>query len=218
MQNNNNKRKVFWGLCVGSLLALVSYGVVAFTSATTAPIVEKEKRVHSMRHLLVLPPKELAPFEFKTQQGEVFTNQSLRGRWHFLTFGYSACPDTCPMTWATMKRVASQLEEAGIDDFRVAMISVDPERDKLGKLVPFDDVHFIGLIGTDQVTKGLAEQLGVAYSPVKTASQSSDEGYTVDHSGAVFLINPEGQVRALLRIPGSAEAIVADVIELYHAS
>src|SRR5207245_2011637 len=81
-------------------------------------------------------PKPLADFAFTDHENRAFDLSRLKGKWSFLFFGYTHCPDICPMTLATLARAHESIAKttAGAKDVQFAFISVDPSRDTAGKL------------------------------------------------------------------------------------
>ncbi len=159
---------------------------------------------------LLEPPRPLPDFALVDHENQVFMNESLDGRWTFLFFGFTHCPDVCPTTLrmlAEVTRSLSDLQPAARP--RVALVSVDPKRDtpeQLSKYVRFFDPDFIGVTGSEDALNDLTRQIGVPVAITPT----DGEGYTVDHSAAIFLIDPSGSIRALFSPPHSPATIAAD--------
>jgi protein SCO1/2 len=146
-------------------------------------------------------PRQLEPFELTDQSGDPFTNAQLAGHWSLLFFGYTFCPDICPITMATLRQFDQLLRErdsAAADNLQVVMISVDPQRDtpeKLRDYVGFFGADYIGATGEFAALFTLARQLNATFS-----FQAQAEGnYLVSHSGEVMLINPDGQFHGFFR-------------------
>lgn len=150
-------------------------------------------------------PRTISPFTLLDHHGKPFTEASLQGQWSFVFFGYTNCPDVCPSTLTTLnlmlKAVSNQ--SADIPLPRVMMVSVDPERDtvkQLSQYMPYFNPAFVGLTATSQAAVDtLTKQFGIAYLLKKKSSD--DKEYSVDHSGAVLLINPQGKLHALFSAP-----------------
>src|SRR5260370_22969888 len=87
--------------------------------------------------MTLLPePKQLTDFAFTDHENRVFDLSRLKGKWSFLFFGYTHCPDVCPTTLATLARAHENMakSKAGAEDVQFVFISVDPNRDTAGKL------------------------------------------------------------------------------------
>ena len=129
-------------------------------------------------------------------------------------FGYTNCPDFCPTTLATLAAVENRLRAAQLPTPQVIFVSVDAKRDtpaQLAKYVPYFDPGFVGLTATDQpAIEALARKWGVAV----LIRPATDGNYTVDHSGAIFVIDPAGNLAAVLTGPFTVEALQSDIQRL----
>lgn len=162
-------------------------------------------------------PRTLQPFELVDHTGKPFTNNDLLGRWTFVFFGYTHCPDVCPTTLSVLNSVAGRLKEAG-RDARFVFISVDPDRDTpalLGQYVAYFNGDFVGVTGTEQALAALTRQLGVVYMRVPAAD--SPDGYLVDHTASVLLFDPDGRLHAIFSAPLVAADISDDFVKLARA-
>jgi protein SCO1/2 len=154
-------------------------------------------------------PKPLSAFAFTDHENRVFDLSSLKGKWSFLFFGYTHCPDICPTTLATLARAHENIAKttAGAKDVQFVFISVDPNRDtagKLGQYVTYFDTSFLGVTGDDAQLGKLAGQLGAVY---QLAITPGTENYPVYHSAAVFLVDPRARYHAVFAPPLDAEGI-----------
>lgn len=169
------------------------------------------------------PPTPLPPFRLHDQHGRVFDPESLRGRWSFVFFGYTHCPDICPTTLVVLREV-QRLAGGADQGIQYVLVSVDPGRDTaavLRQYVAYFHPEFIGATGPDTELQRLTRALGAYYSrepaqgggpapaPGVARPPPSLESYEVAHSAAVFLIDPEARLRALFAGPHDA-ARVAD--------
>src|SRR5882724_10490583 len=160
--------------------------------------------------MTLLPdPKPLTAFAFTDHENRVFDLSRLKGKWSFLFFGYTHCPDICPMTLATLARVRENIAKgaAGAKDVQFVFISVDPNRDTAGKLrqyVTYFDASFLGVTGDDAQLGNLAGQLDAAY---QVEVKPGMESYPVYHTAAVFLVDPRARYHAVFAPPLDAEGI-----------
>ncbi len=158
--------------------------------------------------------RSVQPFSLVDHTGSPFDNTSLDGRWSFLFFGYTHCPDVCPTTLSVLNSVAQRLQSAP-EAVRFVMVTVDPERDtpdKLGKFVTYFNGDFVGVTGTEDGLQALTKQLGIMYMRVNDTDNPAS--YLVDHSAGVFLFDPNGRYHAVFSPPLSADAIAADFSEM----
>jgi protein SCO1 len=157
------------------------------------------------------PSRAIADFSLIDSQGQKYGSANLRGHWTIMFFGYTNCPDFCPTTLSTLAALEKQLrsEKAAVLP-QVVFVSVDAKRDtpaQLAKYVPYFDPSFIGLTGADQPSiEAVAKELGVAV--IITPTQ--DGSYTVDHSGELFVLDPQGRLAALLSGPFTVQDLAGD--------
>jgi protein SCO1/2 len=158
------------------------------------------------------PRRPLPDFSLIDQRGHPFGPQDLSGRWTFLYFGYTNCPDACPTTLTTLAAMEKRLQ-AGGDALRprVVFVSVDAKRDtpaQLAKYVPYFDPEFLGVTAPNQpAIEDVARKLGVA---VSLSAPQADGSYTVDHSSEIFVVDPKGKIAAILMGPFTADALQSD--------
>ena len=154
-------------------------------------------------------PKPLTAFALTDDKNRVFDLASLKGKWSFLFFGFTYCPDVCPTTLAVLARARENLARntAGAEDLQFVFVSVDPNRDtasKLAQYVEYFDATFLGVTGDNAQIANLAGQLGAAY---EVAITPGAEDYPVYHTAAVFLVDPQARYHAVFTPPHDAEAI-----------
>jgi protein SCO1/2 len=169
----------------------------------------------------ILPrPDELAPFALTTHADRPFDNASLKGKWTFLFFGYTHCPDICPVTLKVFDDVQHTLRgrPEGAADLQFVFVSVDPERDTpalLKEYVPQFNPEFIGVSGNGAELARLSDSLGVVYA--KVAGSAPDQ-YFMDHSTAVLLTDPQGRLRGIFSAPHTPQQIVTGFIKIREQS
>ncbi len=154
-------------------------------------------------------PKPLTAFAFTDHENRVFDLSRLKGKWSFLFFGYTHCPDICPTTLAMLASAHENIVKStlGAKDVQFVFISVDPNRDtadKLRQYVTYFDASFLGVTGDDAQLGNLAAQLGAAY---QLAITPGVENYPVYHTAAVFLVDPRARYHAVFAPPLDAEGI-----------
>ena len=153
-------------------------------------------------------PKTISQFSLSSQDGRPFDLESLKGKWSFVYFGYTYCPDVCPTTLAELARARKLLEQAGADAAtQYVFVSVDPQRDtpqRLAQYVAFFDRTFLGATGSDEALTGLTRQIGVAYA---FPEGKKGDRYAVDHSSIVALFDPDARLHAVFTPPQEAQGI-----------
>ena len=162
--------------------------------------------------------RPLPAFELTAHDGSRFDAARLRGHWTLLMFGFTNCPDVCPTTLLELAAARRALADLPPDRVpQVVMVSVDPQRDtptRLAGYVGHFDASFVGVTGTPAAIAALTAAVGVAVQP----GAATDGGYSVDHSAAVFLVDPQAAVAALFPLPHVARTIAADYRLIVAAS
>jgi len=164
----------------------------------------------------VLPePRPIGAFGLVDQNGREFGRAALAGRWTLVFTGFTHCPDICPTTLAQLAALKRRLGSEG-RGLRIVFLSVDPARDSPEALARYLG-HFggglTGLTGAEAEVLRLERDLGLAH--VRNPGAADD--YTVDHSAALVLIDPEAQVAGYFRPPWSLERLAADLAPLAAA-
>ena len=125
-----------------------------------------------------------------------FRLSDLKGQVVVLFFGYSQCPDVCPISLATLSQALDRLDEQQLSRVTGVFISVDHKRDKPKELqlyAAYFHENFIGLTGTEEQINKAARLYGAKHYEV--ALDGSAFGYSVNHSASSYLITPDGELR-----------------------
>lgn len=194
-------------LVIAIVLAGIITGVAAaqyFRRADPAPP-ELERAVQFST------ARALPDFSLVDHAGRTFGPDHLRGRWTFLFFGFVNCPDVCPTTLATLAAARTSLADLPVSQQpAVILVSVDPGRDTpevLARYVTHFDRSFTGVTGSPEALGVLTGELGVA---VVVGPADAGGNYSVDHTAAIFLVDPDGRVAALFSGPHEAGTIARD--------
>jgi protein SCO1/2 len=145
--------------------------------------------------------------------GKPRTLADFKGKVVAVFFGFTRCPDVCPTTLAEMKLVKERLGADG-DKLQVLFVTIDPERDTpelLAKYVPAFDPTFLGLYGSAEATAKTAKEFKVFY---QKAPGSSPDNYSMDHTAATFLYDPQGRLRLFAKHGMGADALAQDITQL----
>lgn len=187
-----------------AVLAAVAAGVgIALRERATAPPV--------LSAGTALPEaRSIADFTLTGHDGRPFTNADLRGHWTLVFTGFTNCPDVCPATLATMAGLERQL---GREDLEFRFVSVDPARDTpevIGRYLAHFGAELAGATGTREDIERFTAGLGLA----QVVNPGAGGEYTVDHSTALVLIDPEARLAGYFRAPHRPEALAADLAGL----
>jgi protein SCO1/2 len=160
-------------------------------------------------------PREVSGFSLFDQQG---APREFRGHPTLVFFGFTHCPDVCPTTLALLGMVQKQVKQTnpGLSGLKVALISVDPERDtpeQLGKYVASFGEDFIGLTGRPPEIVKVARSFNVAFARVELPGGN----YTMDHSATVFALDSRGRIVAVFTPPLSVPKMARDLDRLQAA-
>lgn len=135
------------------------------------------------------------PIEMPSTQGDFSLSQLDEDDIAIVSFGYTYCPDVCPMNQAVKRQALAQLSDAQRERVVPIMITVDPERDTLPRMeeyMQFFGDAFIGLVGSQEQLEDVAARYGVIWRRVE--APDSAMAYTIDHSASLFLVNRNGEI------------------------
>jgi protein SCO1/2 len=185
---------------LGLLAAIGLAGAYALLDDTAAPVATPIVSTTAM--------PAGGPFSLVDGSGATITDQTFRGRWELVFFGYTYCPDLCPTTLGTIGDALNELGPLAAQ-VQPIFITVDPQRDTpkvIGDYVRNFDPRIVGLTGSAEAIAAVAKEYKVYYAVHKTGDGPDD--YLMDHSGFVYLMNPEGRFARVLSgdISGKAMA------------
>lgn len=197
-------RSIANGLLLGVALVAGVWAAVSLLGSSREPAAPTTATI-------ITTQTEVPPFSLVNERGERVGAELFRGQWDLVFFGFTNCPDICPMTLSTLSAARQALEAAGVEPLpRIVLVSVDPERDTVDRLADYvsnfgDDV--IGLTGDPEEIRRLAQALYIFYE--KRGSETDD--YLVDHSSVVLVIDPAARAHALFSSPHRVENFVNDL-------
>lgn len=204
-------RKLVKPLAVGAL-ALVALGLGVWTAA------QRQRAVPELQSGTALhDPRPIAPFVLTDQDGQPYGNRRLQGRWSLLFVGFTHCPDVCPTTLSLMESVERRLRSEG-RALSPVFVSVDPQRDtpeRLRQYVRHFSPTLVGVTGSAAELEKLCASLGLAYVKVPGKTETD---YTVDHSAALVLVDPQGRVTAYFQAPHKLGTLAADLARIIPTS
>lgn len=151
--------------------------------------------------------------ELPDAEGRPRTLADFKGKVTVVFFGFTACPDVCPTTLAELAEVKRSL---GKDGQRVqgVLVTIDPERDTpevLKTYVSAFDPSFVALRGSPEQTQATAKEFRVFYRKVPNKDGTN---YSMDHTAASYVFDPQGRVRLFARYGGGAKPLKEDIKRL----
>ncbi len=149
-------------------------------------------------------------FRLPSSRGAELSLSDLQGQVVLMTFGYTSCPDVCPITMGQLDSVYKQLGEKA-DRVQLLFVSFDPERDnpeQLKQYLAFFDERYIGLTGTPEQIEQVADQYGVFYIRRDIGSAA---GYTFAHSNHVYLLDQQGRLRRFYDLDSQSDELRRDI-------
>ncbi|HME38021.1 MAG TPA: SCO family protein [Steroidobacteraceae bacterium] len=154
------------------------------------------------------PAREAPEFSVRGSDGAPLTLGRYRGEVVVLAFGYTSCPNVCPVTLAVLAQALRKLGAQG-SKVQIIYLTVDPERDSVDRLKQYlaaFDATFVGGTGTDAQMAAVRKSYGVAAEKV-----GGGKDYAVAHSSFVYLISREGKLRALMPFGHTADDYAHDI-------
>ncbi|MFO1012967.1 MAG: SCO family protein [Caulobacteraceae bacterium] len=157
------------------------------------------------------------PFQLVDQNGKPVTEAVLKGKWSLVFFGFTSCPDVCPTTLSALGQAIDQLGPKAAN-LQVVLISVDPERDTPAQMktyltTPGFPPNIIGLTGTVAQSDAAARAYRVFHE-----KQATGDTYTVNHSTAIYLMDPKGRFNRVLSYGLTPEELVRQISDAMRGS
>lgn len=209
-ETRSNKLNIMPLITIAVLSLVIGMGVSQFLFKKTT-VVPK-----NLEATLLDKSKPLTAFNLIDHNNNAFNLDSLKGNWSFLFFGYTHCPDVCPLAMQVMRKVwqDKRLETTAKTNLKMIFVSVDPDRDTPAILKSYAQYYnpaFIGVTGKADGIDNLTRQLGILYG-FEEPNKNGD--YNVAHSGQIILIDPKGNMRAVFSPPLNPKSITKDFIAI----
>lgn len=208
----NALRAISWMAFAGITLLLIAIAVLKFAPGVRDLISPRlDRSVSASNEDTVSVPAGVpigGAFELTNDKRHPVTDADYRGRWMLVFFGYTNCPDECPLT---LQKMATTLHDLGplVDRIAPLFITVDPVRDTLERLSTYlenFDTRIIGLTGSGDQVAAVAKAYRVYYEPGKTEESGAD---LVSHSTFLYLMDPNGKLNALFSQDVTPEKLTA---------
>ncbi len=161
--------------------------------------------------LILEEPIQLPDFSLIDHEKKPVSKDTFKGQWDLIFFGFTNCPDICPTTIHTLNLIRQKIKQSDFEKtLRIALVSVDPERDTppvLSQYINYFGDQNIAITGDIEELTKLTKALGIFFEKVF----DDYDNYTVNHSAAVLLINPAAEFSALFSAPHILEDFIDDL-------
>jgi protein SCO1 len=171
---------------------------------------------HVFTGIVSQAPPRAADFTLTGHTGKPIRLADFQGKLVLLYFGYTYCPGICPTTLAEVAQALQTLGPKAAEKMQVLMVSVDPGRDTAGRLAAYlthFNASFLGLTGTPDEIAAVATAYGIYY---KKYEETPANGYVVDHTSMVIVVDEKGFVQLLFPFGTPAQAMADDLAALLH--
>jgi protein SCO1/2 len=153
-------------------------------------------------------PINVTDVPFLNEEGQTVSKKNNVGKWSFLFFGYTYCPDICPTTLSVMQQMWIKLDPKMQSQTQVVLVSVDVARDtpeQLKTYMDYFDPDFTAFTGKPASLRSFAAQLNAVYAKVERKNANgeidSELGYLMDHSANITILDPNGNYFGFIRPP-----------------
>ena len=161
--------------------------------------------------------KKVQSFNLVDHLGNPFTENDFKNRWSLLFVGYTHCPDVCPSTLNLMASVNNELSAQAIQPPSIIFLSIDPERDTVDTIknyVEYFNPEFTGVTGSLTEIDKLSRNLNAVYKKAPGLNgKITDKDYLMDHSSALMLINPNGNLQSILTAPHTLGNVIDSILK-----
>lgn len=194
----------YWTFGIGALIGLalaLGAGWYALNSAYT------------YHGVVIDPPAPAFDITLTDQHGQPYRLSEQQGKLVLIFFGYTHCPDVCPVTLSEYRQIKRMLGEQA-KNVQFVYITVDPQRDtpeRIGQYLQNFDPEFVGLSGSAEALAAVWKAYGVYQQPKESNSAG---GYLVDHSSRTYLIDAQGHWRMNYNYGTDSENIAKDLLHL----
>lgn len=166
-------------------------------------------------------PRELPSFDLQQSDGTRLVPGELHGHWTLVFIGFTFCPDVCPLTLSELAKAQKQWED--LPDAvrpRVLFVSVDPERDtpeRIGEYAAAFHRDTLAATADIPALEAFTRSLSLVFMKAPGPEGAPADAYTIDHSGAIAVLDPQARMAGVLQPPLDPDAIAADLRLLTQA-
>ncbi len=194
----SRRQRGIW-ITVASILCVITLFLSMFFIKITSPRVLSNDELRVNRAIVFDAPRIIEDIALVDHREQPFTIENLKGQWSLIYFGFTHCPDICPTTLALLARMMGQLESEVAAQTQVLLVSVDPARDTTAALSQYMghfNPDFVGVTGDFMEILSFTRNVNVAFNKVMLK-----DDYTIDHTGHLVLVNPNGHYHGIFKPP-----------------
>ena len=199
------QRKKNIRLTVVSIFAVIVIFFGLFLNKMLSPRLMSSEELRHNNIVVFDQARFIKTFSLTDQSGEKVSKESLKNKISFVFFGFTHCPDICPTTLSELSRVYRKLDAKSQEQIQLILVTLDPVRDtpdKLKTYVEYFEENMLGLTGEFPSIMSLSRNLNIAFKKVPL-----DDGYTIDHSSQVIILNRYGDYAGFIKAPMPVAAL-----------
>lgn len=201
-------------LGIAALAMSIAYGRMNPGANSQVDSPQTESPLEFDGAIVINPPQALSDFTLRDQFNRAVSLSDMRGKFVLITFGYTNCPDVCPLTLGEFRSIRDALGSSS-EAVAFLFISVDGERDTsetLRNYFALRDLHgIIGLSGKEDAVRALGADYGLSFEMTKPDKRG---GYLVNHTAGSFLLDRHGRWIRRYQFGVATSRIIADLEEL----
>lgn len=195
--------RINWTFVLLGSILLVAVGLMVWSFQDRSI---SASELESMGVVILPEPINLNELSLVDENGVPFGKEHLKGKWSLGFFGYTHCPDICPITLGQLKTVFEDLENQqdhqSLENVQRLFISVDSERDNPQQVKTYTDSidpDIIGITGDPEEIKHFSESVYVGYR--KLGERENQDDYLVEHQGNLIIFNRSGDCYGFIKSP-----------------
>jgi protein SCO1/2 len=221
--NSKNKFFVIFSIIFLTLcFAAVASGYLLYSSNTahikSSSSITLSEQLSNHGAFIFPRPITVTDVPFINEEGQTVTKENNLGKWSFIFFGYTFCPDICPTTLAVMQQMWVNLSSEDQTKTQIVLVSVDIERDtpeQLKTYMDYFDPSFTAFTGNASSLQSFTTQLNAVYAKVERLNEAGgvdpELGYLMDHSANIAILDPNGNYFGFIKPPFSPNTMLSIV-------
>ncbi len=205
----NHRQKKNIRITVVSIIVtmVIFFGLFLNKVLAPTPITKESLRANGI--VLFSQPRTIAPVLLEDHNQQVLNKERLIGKYSLIFFGFTHCPDICPTTLMELAKILERVDSSTRENFQVILVSLDPARDTpdvLKQYVTYFNSDFLGATGDFKQIMSFTNNVNVAFNKVFL-----DDGYTIDHTSHVVVLNDRADYIGYIKQPMDIEKIASSL-------